>query len=117
MCKLDGDLSFEPEYFEKAFKRFEKNPHIGIGGGILYHYEDGKVVFEKHPVFHVRGGVKLYRRECWEAIDGLWVGPGSDTVDEVKANMLGMDHDQLYRVTSAAPSVHGRVLGAMGRPG
>ena len=48
-----------------------------------------KVVFEKHPVFHVRGGVKIYRRACWEAIEGLWVGPGSDTVDEVKANMLG----------------------------
>lgn len=89
MCKLDGDLSFEPDYFESAFKRFLRNSRIGIGGGILYHYEDGNVVFEKHPVFHVRGGVKIYRRACWEAIDGLWVGPGSDTVDEVKANMLG----------------------------
>jgi biofilm PGA synthesis N-glycosyltransferase PgaC len=89
MCKLDGDLSFEADYFESAFKRFQANSRIGIGGGILYHYEDEEIVFEKHPVFHVRGGVKIYRRACWEAIDGLWVGPGSDTVDEVKANMLG----------------------------
>jgi len=89
MCKLDGDLSFEPDYFESAFKRFQQNSRIGIGGGVLYHHEDEKVVFEKHPVFHVRGGVKIYRRACWDAIDGLWVGPGSDTVDEVKANMLG----------------------------
>ena len=85
MCKLDGDLSFEPDYFERAFQRFLENSRIGIGGGILYHYEDKKLVFEKHPVFHVRGGVKIYRRACWDAIDGLWVGPGSDTVDEVKA--------------------------------
>ncbi len=42
MCKLDGDLSFEPDYFEKSFKRFAENSHVGIGGGILYHYEDGR---------------------------------------------------------------------------
>ena len=44
---------------------------------------------EDGPTFHVRGGAKIYRRACWEAIGGLWIGPGSDTVDEVKANMLG----------------------------
>lgn len=89
MSKLDGDLSFEDSYFEKAFEHFYDNSLIGIGGGVLYHYRNNKVVLEKHPLFHVRGGTKIYRRECWTAIDGLWVGPGSDTVDEVKANMLG----------------------------
>jgi glycosyltransferase involved in cell wall biosynthesis len=89
MGKLDGDLSFEPGYFESAFRKFAENPKIGIGGGVLYHDEAGQRVLENHPKFHVRGGAKIYRRACWEAIDGLWVGPGSDTVDEVKANMLG----------------------------
>jgi biofilm PGA synthesis N-glycosyltransferase PgaC len=89
MSKLDGDLSFGPDYFEKTFEKFQENRRIGIGGGVLYHEENGKRVLEDHPVFHVRGGVKIYRRACWDAIDGLWVGPGSDTVDEVKANMLG----------------------------
>jgi biofilm PGA synthesis N-glycosyltransferase PgaC len=89
MCKLDGDLSFDPGYFAGTFKKFEENPRIGIGGGVLYHYENGKRVLERTPTFHVRGGVKIFRRECWNAIDGLWVGPGSDTIDEVKANMLG----------------------------
>jgi len=89
MCKLDADLSFEPDYFERALTKFEENPRIGIGGGVLYHYRNGQKILEKHPQFHVRGGVKIYRRKCWEDIGGLWVGPGSDTVDEVKANMLG----------------------------
>lgn len=89
MSKLDGDLSFEPDYFESCFRKFQENPAIGIGGGVLYHYENGKRVLERHPTFHVRGGVKIYHRACWDALDGLWVGPGSDTVDEVKANMLG----------------------------
>lgn len=89
MSKLDGDLSFEASYFEGTFKKFAENPRIGIGGGVLYHYEGERRVLEVNPTFHVRGGAKIFRRACWEAIGGLWVGPGSDTVDEVKANMLG----------------------------
>jgi glycosyltransferase involved in cell wall biosynthesis len=89
MCKLDGDLSFEPTYFENAALKYHRNPKIGIGGGMLFHYKDGARVLETHPMFHVRGGVKIFRRACWDAIGGLWIGPGSDTVDEVKANMLG----------------------------
>lgn len=90
MCKLDGDISFDPGYFAGAIRKFQENPRIGIGGGVLYHYRNGqKILDSKHPRFHVRGGVKIYRRRCWEDIGGLWVGPGSDTVDEVKANMLG----------------------------
>jgi len=89
MCKLDGDLSFGTTYFEDAIGKFNRTPKIGIGGGVLYHYESGAKVLERHPLFHVRGGVKIYRRECWDALGGLWIGAGSDTVDEVKANMLG----------------------------
>src|SRR5579872_4094371 len=33
MCKLDGDLSFEPSYFEGTFKKFAASPKLGIGGG------------------------------------------------------------------------------------
>ena len=89
MSKLDGDLSFEPDYFESTFAKFQASPKQGIGGGVLYHFANGRKVLENHPKFHVRGGTKIYRRECWDALGGLWVGPGSDTIDEVKANMLG----------------------------
>ncbi len=89
MSKLDGDLTFEPGYFEGTFTKFANNPRIGIGGGVLYHYDHGAKVLEQNPTFHVRGGAKIFRRGCWDAIGGLWVGAGSDTVDEVKANMLG----------------------------
>ena len=98
MSKLDGDLSFEPDYFESTFAKFRENPKIGIGGGVLYHDENGQRVLESHPKFHVRGGVKIYRRSCWEAIGGLWVGPGSDTIDEVKANMLGWTTSSFFDI-------------------
>jgi glycosyltransferase involved in cell wall biosynthesis len=108
MSKLDGDLSFEPDYFEKSFARFGEDPKLGIGGGVLYHNDRGQRVLESHPKFHVRGGAKIYRRACWEAIDGLWVGPGSDTVDEVKANMLGWTTSSFFDIHM----IHHRFTGA-----
>jgi poly-beta-1,6-N-acetyl-D-glucosamine synthase len=89
IAKFDGDLTFAPDYFEKCFAQFEKNPKLGIGGGEIYHELDGEMKLEKNPKFHVRGATKIYRRNCWEAIEGLYPAPGWDTVDEVKANMLG----------------------------
>jgi len=89
MAKLDADLSFEPGYFAEMITRFKESPGLGIGGGFLYHLENGQRTLERNPMIHVRGGAKIYRRACWDAIGGLWIGPGSDTVDEVKANMLG----------------------------
>lgn len=89
MAKLDGDLSFAPSYFATALAKFDEDRQLGIGGGVLYHSENDVRVLERTPAFHVRGGAKIYRRACWEEIGGLWVGLGSDTLDEVKANMLG----------------------------
>jgi poly-beta-1,6-N-acetyl-D-glucosamine synthase len=89
IVKLDGDLTFSPDYFEKCFEHFEREPKLGIGGGDIYHEFEGVQKLESNPKFHVRGATKIYRRECWEAIGGLWKAPGWDTIDEVNANMLG----------------------------
>jgi len=89
VVKLDGDLSFSADYFEKCFEHFEREPRLGIGGGEIYHEIEGRLSLESNPRFHVRGATKIYRRECWEAIGGLRQAPGWDTLDEVKANMLG----------------------------
>jgi biofilm PGA synthesis N-glycosyltransferase PgaC len=89
IVKLDGDLSFSGDYFEKCFQKFEMDHQLGIGGGEIYHKVSTGLKLEANPRFHVRGATKIYRRDCWEAIGGLWPAPGWDTIDEVKANMLG----------------------------
>lgn len=89
VVKLDGDLVLPTDYFEKCFAEFAREPRLGISGGIVYHLANGKEVIEPNPRFHVRGATKIYRRECWEAIGGLLKAPGWDTLDEVKAQMLG----------------------------
>jgi poly-beta-1,6-N-acetyl-D-glucosamine synthase len=89
IVKLDGDLTFSSDYFEKCFEHFQLDPTLGIGGGIICHNLDGVHEPESNPQFHVRGATKIYKRACWEAIGGLWPAPGWDAIDEVKANMLG----------------------------
>jgi poly-beta-1,6-N-acetyl-D-glucosamine synthase len=89
VVKLDGDLTFAPDYFEKCFEHFSQDARLGIGGGEIRHEIDGQMKTEENPRFHVRGATKIYRRACWEAIGGLWKASGWDTIDEVKANMMG----------------------------
>jgi biofilm PGA synthesis N-glycosyltransferase PgaC len=89
LVNLDGDLGLEPKYFERCLKEFQKDPVLGIAGGMLYHMKDGIKTMETAPLFHVRGATKIYRRECWDAIGGIPRTSGWDTLDELKANMLG----------------------------
>jgi biofilm PGA synthesis N-glycosyltransferase PgaC len=89
LVKFDADLSFGPDYFEQCFKYFFEEPTLGIGGGDVYHNINGSLELEKNPRFHVRGATKIYRKACWDDLGGLIQAPGWDTLDEVKANMLG----------------------------
>lgn len=91
IVKLDGDLSFPPDYFEKCFKIFESEVELGIGGGTICQFENGQLRVDSmgDPPFHVRGATKIYRRACWEKIKPLVIASGWDTIDEVKANLHG----------------------------
>lgn len=112
IVKLDGDLSFSPDYFQRCFEHFRKQPELGIGGGEIYNALEHGLKLEANPRFHVRGATKIYRRACWDAIGGFWVGPGWDTIDEVKANMLGWK----TRSFEDLPLVHLRPTGAAEGP-
>ncbi|MGA4578899.1 glycosyltransferase family 2 protein [Limisphaera sp. VF-2] len=91
LVKLDGDLAFPSDYFARCLEHFEKDPRLGIGGGVVCKRVAEQLIVEAadDPAFHVRGATKIYRRACWEQIGGLLRLPGWDTVDELKANMLG----------------------------
>jgi peptidoglycan/xylan/chitin deacetylase (PgdA/CDA1 family)/glycosyltransferase involved in cell wall biosynthesis len=91
IVKLDGDLSFDEEYFERCFAHFKENSRLGIGGGVILNVTENRLVLEEGPLFHVRGATKIYSRECWLAIGGLIVSGSYDTLDEIKANMMGFE--------------------------
>lgn len=89
LVKLDADLEFEEDYFERCLAEFDHDPELGIAGGAVYDVLGDRTIWEPHPAFHVRGATKIYRRACWEDIGGLIDGTGWDTIDELKANQLG----------------------------
>ena len=109
LVNLDSDLTFAPDYFERCFEYFHKTPSLGIGGGAIYTMVGDLLSLEKAPTFHVRGATKIYRRECWEELGGLFCGLGWDTVDEVKANQLGWT----TRTFADLRLVHQRASGAV----
>lgn len=117
IAKFDGDLTFEPDYFEKCFGEFERDPKLGVGGGVICYITDGVKRLEEVPAFHVRGATKIYRKACWDGIGGYWPAPGWDTMDEVKANSLGWStrsfgdlHLIHHRVTGTADGLWGGLV-------
>jgi poly-beta-1,6-N-acetyl-D-glucosamine synthase len=87
--KLDADIELPPEYFERLLARFDAEPGLGVAGGVLLEHDGRKWETTKIPEHHVRGALKLYSRECFEAIGGIEERLGWDTIDETYARMRG----------------------------
>src|SRR5256885_9605680 len=49
IVKMDGDLTFEPDYFEKCLNNFHCDPRLGIGGGVICYVENGAKRIEFCP--------------------------------------------------------------------
>ena len=69
-CNLDADVSFEPHYFETLMNKFEGNPKLGICGGQLFDFIEGKFYKQKSNLDSVGGPVQFFRRECYESFGG-----------------------------------------------
>jgi len=90
---LDADVSFSPTYYESIMQKFEKNPKLGIAGGILFDRHKEKYVKQRTSTnWSVSGPIQMFRRECYEQIGGyVPVRGGVDAVAEVMARMKGWE--------------------------
>jgi len=98
--KLDADVELPPEYFERLLARFEAEPELGVVGGVLLERNGRGWETTKIPAHHVRGALKLYSRECFEAIGGIEERLGWDTIDETYARMHGYSTRSLPDLTA-----------------
>jgi hypothetical protein len=89
--KLDGDVELPEDYFEVVLGRFARDPELGITGGSLVEPRGAGHSWArvKAPSSHVHGALKLYSRECFEAVDGIHERLGWDSIDETYARMRG----------------------------
>jgi hypothetical protein len=87
--KLDGDIELPPDYFERLLDAFDRDPGLGIGGGVLVERSGDEWRMMRTAAHHVRGALKLYRRECFAAIGGIQEVLGWDGLDQTYARMHG----------------------------
>jgi glycosyltransferase involved in cell wall biosynthesis len=90
--KLDGDIELPRDYFETLLTWLRGESSLGICGGSIVEPGPGeRWVASSAPPHHVHGALKLYSRECFEAIGGIAERLGWDTIDETYARMRGYE--------------------------
>ena len=89
--KLDGDIELPEDYLERLMGEFAANPRLGVGGGRLVERFGSRWRPIRIPDYHVHGALKLYSRDCFEAIGGVQERLGWDTIDETYARMRGFE--------------------------
>lgn len=89
IVKLDCDLRFDPDYFEKLFSKLQPDMKIGIVSGIYLEQSDDHWIPIDMPPYHAAGASKIVRNECFRQIGGFIPARGWDTVDEIRAQTMG----------------------------
>ena len=106
LARFDADLVLPPNYIASILEEFDRDPSLGIAGGELYVMDARGMRVEKQPPYHVRGALKMYRRQCFRDIGGLTTSMGWDTIDEVSAWSKGWKTKNFdeYRVLHCRPT-------------
>ena len=89
---LDADMILEQDFYSKTIEKFKKNPKLGIAGGSIYYDEGNKLISEDDRGDLPPGGIRLWRRECFEETgSGLYPGYSADAVSNVLAKLRGWE--------------------------
>lgn len=89
---MDADISFVSDYFEFLVAKFAECPKLGVGG-TPFREKDSGYDYRFASTDHVSGACQLFRKECFEAIDGYTPlkGGGIDVVAVLSARMHGWE--------------------------
>jgi biofilm PGA synthesis N-glycosyltransferase PgaC len=87
--RVDADITFKSDFVESLLEEFDRDPRLGIASATLYEPDQDGWREMRTPRFHAHGASKMYSHACLEAIGGVEVGLGWDTIDEAHAAMLG----------------------------
>jgi glycosyltransferase involved in cell wall biosynthesis len=89
VIKVDADVDFDPDYFERLLARFAADPALGIASGTCYERQDGVWVRRTKAATTVWGASRAYRWECLPDVMGLEPRMGWDGLDELSAQLRG----------------------------
>ena len=89
---LDGDISFEEDFFSFLLGRLVDDPRLGLVGAPFVDATSNQTYdYRFASIEHVSGCCQLFRRECFEQIGGYVPvkGGGIDLIAVVTARMKG----------------------------
>jgi poly-beta-1,6-N-acetyl-D-glucosamine synthase len=88
---LDGDISFEKDYFSFLLGKFAEDPKLGLVGTPFKDESSGIYDYRFVSIEHVSGACQLFRRECFEDIGGYVPvkGGGVDHIAVITSRMKG----------------------------
>jgi glycosyltransferase involved in cell wall biosynthesis len=88
---LDSDVSLDKDHFEFLLSKFKDDPRLGVAGTVFREegYNSGTDSLEGQ--FYVSGQCQLFRRQCFEEIDGYFANKagGIDWIAVTTARMKG----------------------------
>jgi glycosyltransferase involved in cell wall biosynthesis len=88
---LDADIRFGPGYWRALLERFERDPELGVASGALCSEGPGRELrleAGQHADLP-RGGLRLVRAACLEAVGGIARSRACDTVMSTRARLMG----------------------------
>jgi poly-beta-1,6-N-acetyl-D-glucosamine synthase len=88
--KVDADISFEPDYFERLIGRFAEDETLAIASGTCYEQEDGEWVRRTKAESTVWGATRAYRSDCLADVEALEPCMGWDGLDEIRVQLRGL---------------------------
>lgn len=89
VAKVDADVSFGSDYFERLLERFVGDERLGIASGTCLEH-DGREWRQRYVTgTNVWGAARAYRRGCLQEVLPLEERMGWDGIDVVKANARG----------------------------
>ncbi|HYT08317.1 MAG TPA: glycosyltransferase family 2 protein [Rugosimonospora sp.] len=88
---LDGDISFDCDYFSFLLRKLAEDPELGLVGTPFKGSSSPSYDYRFVSIEHVSGACQLFRRECFEEIGGYVPvkGGGVDHIAVITARMKG----------------------------
>ena len=91
VCSLDGDISFDKDYFEFLLAKLATDSSLGLVGTPFK--EEAAEIYDYRfvNIEHVSGACQVFRRECFDAIGGYLAVKGGaiDNIAVITARMKG----------------------------
>jgi biofilm PGA synthesis N-glycosyltransferase PgaC len=89
---LDSDVRFHSDYYAQVIARFAARPQLGLAGGVVIDLGTDKRRLPYNRM-DVPGAVQFFRRECFEALNGLLAIPegGWDALTCARVRMQGYE--------------------------